>query len=616
MNDVDRSSQQRENLEVVTIRFAGDSGDGMQLTGTQFSDNTAIVGNDLSTFPDYPSEIRAPLGTLAGVSSFQIQFSSLDIHTPGDKLDVLVAMNPAAMKVHLKDLKDHGILLINTAGFSKKNLKLAGWKENPLEDKSLNNYRLIKVDMAQLVTDATGNLGLSPKIIKRSINMFALGFLYWLYDRNIDSTIKFLKSKFAKKLDVIESNTRALKAGYNYGETLEIIKTSYRIPKAKFKKGTYRNIMGNQAITFGLLAASEKAGLELFYGGYPITPASDILHYLASYKNFGVKTFQAEDEIAGVVSSIGAAYAGSFAVTATSGPGMALKTEALTLAVSAEIPMVIVNVQRGGPSTGLPTKTEQSDLYQAMFGRNGETPIAVVSASTPTHCFEAAYEASRIALEHMIPVILLTDGFLGNGSEPWLIPKYDELPAINHHQTTDAENFLPLSHDEKTLARPWGIPGTPGMEHRIGGLEKTEGSGNVNYEAENHQYMTELRQKKVDIIADNIPNAVPLGEESGDLLVLGWGSTYGAIRTAVKKCISNGQKVSHVHLMHLNPFPKNLKTLLKGFKNILIPEVNSGQLNTIIRAKFLVNSEGFNIIQGRPLTVHEIFDKIQEVVKG
>ena len=374
--------------------------------------------------------------------------------------------------------------------------------------------------------------------------------------------------------------------------------------------------MGNQAITFGLLAASEKAELELFYGGYPITPASDILHYLASYKNFGVKTFQAEDEIAGVVSTIGAAYAGSFAVTATSGPGMALKTEALTLAVSAEIPMVIVNVQRGGPSTGLPTKTEQSDLYQAMFGRNGETPVPVVSASTPAHCFEAAYEASRIALEHMIPVILLTDGYLGNGSEPWLIPNFEELQPIKTHQTTDPENFLPFSHDKTTLARPWGIPGTKGLEHRIGGLEKTEGSGNVNYEADNHQYMTELRQKKVDIIAENIPLIKPLGNETGDLLVLGWGSTYGAIRTAVKQCIKNGQKVSHIHLMYLNPFPKNLGSLLKGFKNILIPEVNSGQLKNIIRAKYLVNSEGLNIIQGRPLTVTEIYDKLQEVLKG
>ncbi len=609
-------SKTTEEVEVVTIRFAGDSGDGMQLTGSQFTNNTAIVGNDLSTFPDYPSEIRAPAGSLAGVSSFQIQFGSQNIYTPGDTLDVLVAMNPAALKVHLKDLKINGLLLLNSVNYTPRNYKLAGWESNPLEDKTLKDYRVAEVNMSELVANSVKDLNLSPKVINRSANMFALGFLYYMYDRNLDSTIDFITNKFGKYPDLAEANRRSLKAGYNYAHTIKVIRTNYRIPKAKFKKGTYRNIMGNQAVSFGLVAAAKKAGLELFYGGYPITPASDILHYLSGFKNFGVKTFQAEDEIAGVMSTIGAAYAGDLAITATSGPGMALKTEALGLAVSVELPMVIINVQRGGPSTGLPTKTEQSDLFQAVLGRNGEAPIPVVAAQTPAHCFDAAYEACRIALEHMLPVILLSDGYLGNGSEPWRIPDYDKLPDITTHKKTNSEDFLPYRHDEKTLARPWVVPGTPNMEYRVGGLEKSEGTGNVNYTPENHQLMTELRQRKLDIIAESLPPVVPFGHTSGELLVLGWGSTFGAIRTAVENALAKDLSVAHVQLTHLNPFPNDLEKILNSFKKILIPELNMGQLQTLIQGKFVVRTEGLHKVMGVPFTQSDIYNKMIEMLKG
>jgi len=603
-------------VDGATIRFAGDSGDGMQLTGSQFSDNTAIFGNDLATLPDFPAEIRAPKGSLAGVSSFQLQFSNKNIHTPGDDLDVLVAMNPAGLKVHLGDLKDNGMLIINTANFTSKNLKLAGYEENPLDDELLEGYQAIKVDMTKLVATALEKIELSSKLKARSTNMFALGLLYWLYGRSLDSSVNFIQKKFAKAPDIVEANIKALNTGYYYGETLEVIKTTYRVNKAKFEKGKYRNIMGNNALAFGLLTAAQRSGLDLYYGGYPITPASDILHYLAQYKSFGVKTFQAEDEIAGVVSAIGAAFAGDLAITATSGPGVALKSEALGLAVITELPLVLVNVQRGGPSTGLPTKTEQSDLNQAIYGRNGEAPMVVLAPATPADCFMMAYEACRIALKYMIPVILLSDGYIANGSEPWKIPNVNTLPDMETRILKKKEGFAPFNHGNPDLARPWALPGTPGMEHRIGGLEKWEETGHVSYDPENHQKMVELRQEKVDIIARDLPLAKPFGKESGDLLVIGWGGTHGALRSAVETAQSEGMSVAHLHLRHLNPLPQNLGEILVKFQKVMIAELNLGQLANIIRAKFLVDAVGLNKVQGKPFTQTEVFNKITELVKG
>ena len=603
-------------VDQATIRFAGDSGDGMQLTGSQFSDNTAIFGNDLATLPDFPAEIRAPKGSLAGVSSFQLQFSNKDIHTPGDDLDVLVAMNPAGLKVHLGDLKDNGMLIINTANFTPKNIKLAGYEESPLDGSLLDGYQAIKVDMTKLVATVLEKLELSSKLKARSTNMFALGLLYWLYGRNLDSSVNFIQKKFAKTPDIVEANIKALNAGYYYGETLEVIKTTYRVNKAKFEKGKYRNIMGNNALAFGLLTAAQRSGLDLYYGGYPITPASDILHYLAQYKNFGVKTFQAEDEIAGVVSAIGAAFAGDLAITATSGPGVALKSEALGLAVITELPLVLVNVQRGGPSTGLPTKTEQSDLNQAMYGRNGEAPMVVLAPATPADCFMMAYEACRIALKYMIPVILLSDGYIANGSEPWKIPDVNTLPEMETRILKKKEGFAPFNHGNPDLARPWALPGTPGMEHRIGGLEKWEETGHVSYDPENHQKMVELRQEKVDIIARDLAPAKPFGKESGDLLVIGWGGTHGALRSAVETAQNEGMAVSHLHLRYLNPLPRNLGEILVKFQKVMIAELNLGQLAAIIRAKFLVDAIGLNKVQGKPFTQTEVFNKITELVKG
>ncbi|MDP6133161.1 MAG: 2-oxoacid:acceptor oxidoreductase subunit alpha [Candidatus Marinimicrobia bacterium] len=603
-------------VDGATIRFAGDSGDGMQLTGSQFSDNTAIFGNDLATLPDFPAEIRAPKGSLAGVSSFQLQFSNKDIHTPGDDLDVLVAMNPAGLKVHLGELKDNGMLIINTANFTSKNIKLAGYDDNPLDGNSLDGYQVIKVDMTKLVATALEDLGLSSKLKARSTNMFALGLLYWLYGRSLDSSINFIQKKFAKAPDIVEANLKALNSGYYYGETLEVIKTTYRVNKAKFEKGKYRNIMGNNALALGLLTAAQRSGLDLYYGGYPITPASDILHYLAQYKSFGVKTFQAEDEIAGVVSAIGAAFAGNLAITATSGPGVALKSEALGLAVITELPLVLVNVQRGGPSTGLPTKTEQSDLNQAIYGRNGEAPMVVLAAATPSDCFMMAYESCRIALKYMIPVILLSDGYIANGSEPWKIPDVNTLPEMETRIYKKKEGYAPYNHGNPDLARPWALPGTPGMEHRIGGLEKWEETGHVSYDPENHQRMVELRQNKVDIIARDIAPAKPFGKESGDLLVIGWGGTHGAIRSAVETAQDEGMSVSHLHLRHLNPFPKNLGEILVKFQKVMIAELNLGQLSTIIRSKFLVDAVGLNKIQGKPFTQTEVYNEITKLVKG
>jgi len=604
------------DIDAATIRFAGDSGDGMQLTGSQFSDNTAIFGNDLATMPDFPAEIRAPKGSLAGVSSFQLQFSNKDIHTPGDDLDVLVAMNPAGLKVHLGDLKDNGMLIINTANFTAKNLQLAGYEESPLEGDSLDGYQVINVDMTQLVTTTLKDLGLSSKLKARSTNMFALGLLYWLYGRSLDSSIEFIQKKFAKAPEIVEANIKALNAGYYYGETLEVIKTTYKVNKAVFEKGKYRNIMGNNALAFGLLTAAQRSGLDLYYGGYPITPASDILHYLAQYKNFGVKTFQAEDEIAGVTSAIGAAFAGNLAITATSGPGVALKSEALGLAVITELPLVLVNVQRGGPSTGLPTKTEQSDLNQAIYGRNGEAPMVVLAAATPTDCFNMAYEACRIALKYMIPVILLSDGYIANGSEPWKIPDIDSLPEIETRLTQKKEGFAPFLHDNPNLSRPWALPGTPGMEHRVGGLEKWEETGHVSYDPENHQKMVELRQQKVDVIANDIALAKAFGKGNGDLLVIGWGGTHGALRSAVETAQEKGMSVSHLHLRHLNPLPRNLGEILVKFQKVMIAELNMGQLAAIIRSKFLVDAVSLNKIQGKPFTITEVFNKITELVKG
>ena len=614
------SAQQKKSLEeldTVVIRFAGDSGDGMQLTGNQFSENTAIFGNDLTTLPDYPAEIRAPAGSLFGVSSFQLKFSKDEVYTPGDDPDVLVSMNPAALKVHLQDLRKGGTLIVNIANFTPKNLKLAKFESDPLEDDEiLNEYRVIKIDMTKMVFNALDDMELSSKIMARSTNMFALGLLYWLYDRDIQSSLDHFKKKFKSKPEIIEANTRALKAGFYYGETIEAIKTTYNVPKAKFDKGTYRNVMGNQALALGLLAASEKSGLNLFFGGYPITPATEILQYLSNYKNFGVKTFQAEDEIAGICSVLGAAFCGELAVTASSGPGIALKGEAMGLGVITELPVVVVNIQRGGPSTGLPTKTEQSDLNQAMFGRNGEAPMAIIASQSPSDSFYAAFEACKIALEYMTPVVLLSDGYIANGAEPWRIPDVNDLPDIKPRKILKDDNFAPYDHDNDKLSRPWAIPGTPGFEHRIGGLEKWDKTGHVSYDTANHDYMVNLRKRKVDVISDSFDEIVPLGDSSGNLLILGWGGTYGAIRSAVKRARIEGKSVSHIHLRNLNPLPNDLGKKLSNYEQILIPELNLGQLNNIIRSKYLINTKTLNKVEGKPFIPSEIYLKINELLKG
>ena len=606
------------NTDVVTIRFSGDSGDGMQLTGNQFSNTSAIFGNDLSTLPDFPAEIRAPQGTLYGVSSFQMQFGDREIYTPGDDLNVLVAMNPAGLKVHLEELKENGILIINTDNFTPKNLKLAKWEDNPIEDKELlSKYRSITVPMTTLVKTALEDFDLTPKEKMRSTNMFALGLVYWLYERDLEPTIDFLNKKFGKKPIIAESNIKALKTGYYYGETIEAIKTTYKVDKAKFDKGSYRNIMGNHALSLGLVAASQKSDLELFFGGYPITPASDILKFLANYKNFGIKTFQAEDEISAITSVLGAAFTGNLGITASSGPGIALKGEAIGLGIITELPLIIINIQRGGPSTGLPTKTEQSDLFQAMYGRNGECPCVVIAASSPSDCFDTAFEAARIAVEHMMPVMLLSDGYIANGSEPWKIPNVKDLPKIKNNlvESSKGDGFMPYKRNEKTLARDWAIPGIEGLEHRIGGLEKENLSGNVSYDPDNHHAMTLQRQKKVDIVADFIPDVEVFGKESGDLLVLSWGGVYGSVRSAVKKSQELKGNVSHVHLTYINPFPKNLGKVLKKFKKVLIPELNLGQLLTIVRAKYLIDAVGLNQVAGKPFSSSVVLNAIESLLK-
>lgn len=610
--------RKQEVLNDVVIKFAGDSGDGMQLTGTQFTNNTAMLGADLSTFPDFPAEIRAPQGTLPGVSGYQLRFSSDSIYTPGDTCDVLVAMNAAALKTNLKNLKQGGKIIVNTDGFDTKNLRLANYPDgvNPIEDDSLEGYEVIKMDITKMTREALKDYQMGTKEKDRAKNMFVLGFLYWMYDRDPKNTEKFLQDKFSKKPEILESNLKALRAGYNYGDTTETFTTQYKVEKAKIEPGFYRSVMGNQALAYGLIAASVKSGLTLFLGSYPITPASDILHELSRHKNFGVKTFQAEDEIAAISSAIGASYGGHLGVTTTSGPGMALKAEAMGLALMLEIPLLIVDVQRGGPSTGLPTKTEQSDLLQAYYGRNGESPMPIVSASTPSDCFEAVYEAVRIAIEHMTPVILLTDGYIANGAEPWKFPKSEDLPTIHVKFKTELGHnepkFQPYQRDEN-LVRPWALPGTAGLEHRIGGLEKENITGNVSYDPENHQLMVKIRQERVDKIAHNIPDQkLDNGPEKGKLLVLGWGSTYGVIKTAVAELISQGHSVAHAHLRYVRPFPKNLDHILQNYETVLIPEINNGQLIKIIRDQYMIDAKGYNKVMGTPITKTELVEEMKK----
>lgn len=602
-------------VEDVTVRFAGDSGDGMQLTGSQFTDTAAIVGNDLSTLPDFPAEIRAPAGSLSGVSGFQLHFSSKDIQTPGDSPDVLVAMNPAALKVNLKDLKPNATIIINSSSFDAKNLKLANYESNPLEDGSLSGYNVIPVPLSQLTMSVLEDINISTKEKEKCKNFFALGLMYWMFNRPIEITMKWLETKFKNKPEILEANKRALQAGYNYGDTTEIFTTRYEVKAAKLPKGIYRNISGNEATALGFVTASLKSGLKLFLGSYPITPASEILQELSKYKEYDVITFQAEDEIAGISAAIGAAFAGALALTTTSGPGLSLKTEAIGLAVMTELPIVIVDVQRGGPSTGLPTKTEQADLLQVMFGRHGEAPVVVLAAQSPADCFYMALEASRIAIEHMTPVILLTDGYLAFGSEPLRIPKFEELPDIKVNFRTDPEGFYPYLRDEN-LVRPWAIPGTPGLEHRIGGLEKKNIYGYISYEPENHELMVKIRKQKVDNVQKEIPELTVDGDQEGELLVLSWGSTYGAVKEAIENVKTKGYNASHTHLRYLNPFPKNLGNILNRFKKVLIPELNMGHLAFLIRSKFLKDVIQFNKVQGRPFKVVEIENKIIEVLGG
>ena len=613
------TKHRREKIDQAVIRFAGDSGDGMQITGSQFTNTVALYGNDIATFPDFPAEIRAPAGTLPGVSGYQLHFSSSDVYTPGDAVDVLIAMNPAALKVNLADLKANGILIVNSDSFKEVDLRKAQMSSNPLEDHSLDKFRLFAVELERLTRVALEHLGLDAKSMDRCKNFFALGMCYWLYNRSMDSTVRWIEAKFKNKPLLVEANKLAMKAGYSYCEATEAFQISYEIPPAQLSPGVYRNISGNQALALGFITASQKSGLKLFQGSYPITPASDILHELSQYKDFGVLTFQAEDEIAAVTSAIGAAYAGALAITTTSGPGMALKTEAMGLAVAVEIPLVICDIQRGGPSTGLPTKTEQADLLQALFGRNSEAPIPVVAAATPSDCFWAALEASRIAVKYMVPVILLSDGYLANGAEPWLIPKTEEIPAIPVNFAKEPNgpngNYLPYKRDPQTLARPWAVPGTPGLEHRIGGLEKQDVTGNINYEPLNHEKMVRIRAAKVEAIAQDIPDIEPAGDQAGDLLIIAWGSTHGSITAAVKAQRAEGHKIGHVHLRHLNPLPSNLGEVIGRYKKVLVPELNMGQLLWVLRAKYLVDAVGLNKIQGRPFKQVELEQKIEEMLE-
>lgn len=606
--------KETQALRKVTIHFAGDSGDGIQLAGSQFANTAALAGNDLSTFPDFPAEIRAPIGTVSGVSGFQINFGSEEIHTPGGRPDVLVAMNAAAYRKNFASLKPAGVIIVDPAGFDKKNLRLAGYddEENPLDNKPAD-YQFYEIEVTRLNRDAMKDVDIPPRDRDRSRNMFVLGFIYFLYNRNLEVTLNFLEDKFKTKPTVLEANRKALQAGYNYGDTIEAI-TRYRIEKAKLPAGEYRNVTGNQALAMGLIAAAKKSGLELFYGSYPITPASDILHELAARKNYGVKTFQAEDEIAAISSAIGASFGGAIGTTGTSGPGMALKTEALGLAMMLELPLIVVNVQRGGPSTGLPTKTEQSDLMQAVYGRNGETPIPVIAASSPSDCFWAAYEATRIALEHMTPVIVLSDGYLANSSEPWLFPKAADLAEIKPPFRKETGTYLPYGRDEREV-REWAIPGTPGLEHRLGGLEKEDKTGNVSYDPENHELMVKTRARKVALVAKDYPKTELIqGPDKAEVLVLGWGNTLGAIKVAVGEAINQGLSVAQLHLRYINPLPDDLGELLSNYKRILIPELNDGQLVRIIRDKYLVQADVLDKIQGKPFLAEEILEAIKKMV--
>src|SRR5580692_1016921 len=615
--DIPSGKTKREVLDQAVIRFAGDSGDGMQITGSQFTNTVAIYGNDIATFPDFPAEIRAPAGTVPGVSGFQLNFSSGEVYTPGDSVDVLVAMNPAALKVNLADLKANGILIVNSDSFEEADLRKAHVTSNPLEDNTLDKFRVFPVELQRLTRVALQHLGLDAKSMDRCKNFFALGMCYWLYNRSMEPTVRWIDDKFSKKPLLSEANKLALKAGYSYCEATEAFQISYEIPPAQLTPGTYRNLSGNQALAIGFVTAAQKAGLKLYLGSYPITPASDILHELSKYKNFGVLTFQAEDEIAAITSSIGAAYSGALAITTTSGPGMALKTEAIGLAIMTELPIVICDIQRGGPSTGLPTKTEQADLLQAMFGRNSEAPVPVLAPSTPGDCFWIALEASRIALKYMVPVIILSDGYLANGAEPWKIPNVDEIPEfkVEFAKEKNSPNaYLPYKRNPDTLARPWAVPGTPGLEHRIGGLEKQDVTGNINYEPLNHEHMVRIRAAKVAAIVQDVPDIVPAGDDHGDLLIVAWGSTHGAITAAVNAQRAAGRKIGHVHLRHLNPLPANLGDVLKRYKQVLVPELNMGQLLWLLRAKYLVDAIGLNKIQGRPFKQSELEQKIEELL--
>ncbi|HEY7737096.1 MAG TPA: 2-oxoacid:acceptor oxidoreductase subunit alpha [Candidatus Limnocylindrales bacterium] len=605
-----------EELERVTIRFAGDSGDGMQLTGSQFTRTAAVFGNDISTLPDFPAEIRAPAGSLPGVSGFQLSFSSTDIHTPGDAPDVLVAMNPAALKTNIGDLPAGGALIVNSDAFTQQNLNKAAYASNPLTDGSLKQYTVFEIPIGTLNARALEGLDMTAKQVDLTKNFFALGLMFWLYERSMDPTLRWIDEKFAKRPVIAEADKRALKAGYAFGETTELFHNRYLVPPARLAPGTYRNITGNEATALGFLTASRLADRPLFYGSYPITPASDILHQLSGYKSFGVKTFQAEDEIAAIGAAIGASYGGSLGMTASSGPGISLKSEGLNLAIMVELPLVVVDVQRAGPSTGMPTKTEQADLLQAMFGRNSDSPVPILAPATPAECFDFAIEAWRLALKYMTPVLYLSDAFLATGAEPWRIPSPADLPSIGVQNHTDKPTFQPYARDPRTLARPWAVPGTPGLEHRIGGLEKADVTGNVSYDPENHHQMQVLRQQKVAGIADDIPPLEVFGPEEGDLLILGWGSTYGSIRSAVERLLAGGRSVAHAHLRYLNPMPLNTGDVVGRYKRVLIPEVNLGQLLLLIRARYLIDAVGYDKVRGRPFRIAELVEEAERILAG
>jgi len=606
----------KEKISEATIRFAGDSGDGMQLVGKKFSDSIAGAGLDLNTFPDFPSEIRAPEGTLYGVSAFQIRLGSKNIKTSGDEIDVLIAMNASSLKVNLPSLKKNGIIIANTSGFDGRNLRLAEYEVSPLDDDSLKGYKLMAIDMDTVIKAELKDTSISPKVMRKSKNFFALGMVYWLFDQDLHSTVSWLAKKFKKNEEVVEANTKVLKLGWNYAESQSKLGLQFEVGKKHFQPGFYRNITGNQAVAIGLVAASRRSELPLFLGSYPITPATEILQFISGYKKHGVKHLQAEDEIAGITSAIGASYGGYLSATTTSGPGLSLKMEALGLAVMTELPLVIIDVMRAGPSTGMPTKPEQSDLFQALYGRHGEAPMPVIAASSPSDCFDMTIEAARLALKYMTPVILLTDGYIAQGAEPWRVPEPEDLPVLKKNFYTNGEDFQPYMRDPETLARPWVVPGTKGLEHRIGGLEKTDITGKVSYDAQNHQRMTELRQNKINGIVMDIPKAAVSGPENGEILVIGWGSTFGPINTALEALREKGIEISHLHLKYLNPLPENLRDILQRFEKVLLPEMNMGQLQMLLQAKFMKPIVGFHKVQGQPFKASEIERKIMEVLKG